>query len=261
MARRLLAGFARQTEHLPPPAEPAAAWALVQAMFSAATGRRARPGAPLHQQLCQAWGLPAAAGDALRRALVLCADHELNPSSFTARCVASTGATPAAAVLAALAALTGPRHGGLSEALEQRWPLMTGRGAAARVARWMAAGEGVPGFGHRLYPEGDPRARALCAGLPQGAGLRRLVELVQQGLGRAPNLDFGLVALRRALGAPEGAAMALFAIGRCVGWVGHVLEQQRSSALIRPRARYDGPAPQAPARPAAAPSGRIIRRR
>lgn len=226
--------------------EPATAWRWVQAMLVAATGRAPARGAPgLHRQLAAAWGLDARAADELRRALVLCADHELNASSFTARCVASTGASPSAALAAALAALSGARHGGLTAEVEAMWP---------HKGRF----DGLPpGFGHALYPDGDPRGRYLLQRLPCDKRRDRFVAAVHQRHGVAPTLDFGLVALRRALGAPPGAAFAIFAIGRSVGWLAHVFEQQRGGALIRPRAAYVGPLPESAQRPA----GRVIRRR
>lgn len=238
---------------------PASSWWLVQAMLAAATGQHgASHGAPLHEQLRRAWALPEAAGDELRRALVLCADHELNASSFTARCVASTGATPAAAVAAALAALTGPKHGGMTTRVEAIWaPMLRHATTAAALQQWLAGQPPLPAFGHTLYPEGDPRAALLLQRLPPDRRRERLVLAVQAQTGKRPNLDFGLVALRRALGAPEGAALALFAIGRTVGWLAHAFEQRRDGRLIRPRAAYVGPRP-APDPPA--PVGRVIRR-
>lgn len=266
-----------------PHEQQAAHW--LQAMALAVTLRGPRTPAasprPLHQQLRQAWHLPAAADDLLRRALVLCADHELNASSFTARCVAATGAGLAAAVTGGLAALSGPRHGGMTMRVEALWPLVQAAARSpARVRRWITdearrggaqrqqrglspiAGDTVAGFGHPLYPDGDPRARALLALLPPDRARERFVALVNEVTGQPPALDFALVALRRSLGAPEGSAFALFALARTVGWIAHALEQHDSGALIRPRAAYTGPRP-ASAEPTSAPaaSGRVIRRR
>lgn len=265
MPRHLRACFGQivtQAAWVPPPAgERAAHWSLVQAMLVAATGQRPAPGnAPLHRQLAAAWGLKAGQADQLRRALVLAADHELNASSFTARCVASTGADADAAVTAALAALSGPRHGAMSVDLEALWPqALAAARSAPRLAAWLAGRRQLPGFGHALYPEGDPRATALLASLPPDRVRDRLVQAVHQHIGRAPNLDFGLVALVRALKAPPGAAFALFAIARCVGWLAHVFEQQAQGSLIRPRAAYVGLRPVADAPPVS--TGRVIRRR
>lgn len=245
----------------PQPDDRAAHWSLVQAMALAATGRApASPGTPLHEQLAAAWHVPAGRAGELRRALVLAADHELNASSFTARCVAGTGADAAAAMTAALAALSGPRHGAMSLALESLWPqLEAASRTTASLKRWLAGQGRVPGFGHTLYPQGDPRARALLAALPSDRARERLVQAVQRSTGHAPNLDFGLVALMRDLGAPPGAAFAVFAVARSIGWLAHVFEQRASGALIRPRAAYVGPRPQPTG--AAPAAGRVIRRR
>jgi citrate synthase len=184
--------------------------------------------------------------------LILCADHELNVSSFTARCVASAGATPYAVVGAGLAALTGLRHGGNTGRVEALFAeARTPGGVTATLARWVRRGEVLPGFGHRLYPEGDPRGAALLemvsTALPRQRGIRlahALAEGVQALHGEAPNIDFALVALARALDLPPGAPLALFALGRTAGWVGHALEQYAAGDLIRPRARYVGQPPQ-----------------
>lgn len=257
---------------------------LLRTMAIAATQHvpdRARPlplHQPLHQQLRRAWRLPADADDVLRRTLVLCADHELNASSFTARCVAATGAGLAAAVTAGLAALSGPRHGGMTARVEALWPCVEATSLSlGRLRRWIVdeagrqraqrqqrglsrvAGDSIAGFGHPLYPDGDPRARAILALLPPDRARERYAALVQDITGQPPALDFALVALRRSLGAPEGAAFALFALARTVGWMAHAIEQQDSGTLIRPRAAYVGPLP--PAAERAAPIGRVIRRR
>ena len=203
------------------------------------------PGAaPLHLQLATAWGLDAAGADLVRAALILCADHELNASGFTARCVASTGASLRAAVIGGLAALSGGRHGGTTARIETLWRGLDGHDLSGQLRRRLAAGEALPGFGHPLYPEGDPRAAALLARLgPRFPEARALAAAAADLTGQAPNIDFALVALRRCLGLPEGSAFGLFALGRSIGWIAHALEQRESGGLIRPRAVYTGPMP------------------
>ena len=117
--------------------------------------------APLHEQLATAWRLDAAGADLVRMALVLCADHELNASSFTARCVASTGASLRAAVIGGLAALSGGRHGGMTARIESFWHGLDQGSPLVQLRRRLAADEALPGFGHPLYPEGDARAAVL----------------------------------------------------------------------------------------------------
>ena len=185
----------------------------------------------------------------LDASLVLCADHELNASSFAARVAASTGADLEACVLAALATFSGPRHGAESmrvQALvaEADRPARARSTLLARVRR----GETLPGFGHRLYPAGDPRGTALLAlasaqprHTPQLSTLRALVsEAARLGLG-APTLDVGLLAVAHALRLPPWTGQVLFCVGRSAGWIAHVAEQRSSGELLRPRARYVGP--------------------
>jgi citrate synthase len=201
--------------------------------------------------------VPTARSAALvERALILCADHELNPSTFATRIAASTGADLYACLGCGLQALSGPRHGGVTARVEALLREVTGAETAARVVRERnMRGEEVPGFGHPLYPAGDPRGRALLAlarealdGGPRGRDhLKRARSLLRSeavvtAMHRAqhpgPNLDLGLVALCQALGLPDSAAAAVFAIGRLAGWVAHALEQRGSPYVLRPRARY-----------------------
>jgi citrate synthase len=191
---------------------------------------------------------------ALSAALVLCADHELNVSTFAVRCAASAAATPWDAVSAGLAALKGRRHGGEAFRLEALLGEAASGTPAEAVSAWLRRGERLPGFGHRLYPAGDPRATELLA-LAARAGTRspalRRVQALQSAVrkltGEAPNLDLGLAALAAALRLPPGAPQALFALGRTLGWVAHAIEEYGRGTLIRPRARYVGPLPRSPA--------------
>lgn len=188
---------------------------------------------------------------ALSAALVLCADHELNVSTFAARCAASAAATPWDAVAAGLAALKGRRHGGEAFRLEALLGEAATTNPAEAVGAWLRRGERLPGFGHRLYPAGDPRATELLAlaarSAPRSPALRRVLALqsaAKKVTGEAPNLDLGLGALAAALRLPPGAPHALFALGRTLGWVAHAIEEYQRGALIRPRARYVGPRPE-----------------
>ncbi len=194
---------------------------------------------PLHVRLAESWGGDAATAEAIRRALVLVADHELNTSAYAARVVASTRAPLGACVLAGLAALTGPLHGGMTEGVRALLadPAIAAEPEAALTAR-LARGERVPGFGHPLYPQGDPRAQALLAALPDCAAQTALLATMRRTGGLAPNIDFALVALEQRLALPHGAAFAIFATGRTVGWIAHALEQWRDGGLIRPRAVF-----------------------
>lgn len=202
--------------------------------------------------LQQAWRPDEEQAAALiNMALVLCADHELNVSSFTARCVASAGSTPYAVVTAGLAALQGAKHGGSTERVTALLNEI-GTPANARIAviNRIKRGEALPGFGHFLYPDGDPRGRLLLDSVtalyPQAEAVQlasAVIEQVMELTGQYANIDFGFVILSRALGLPTDAPLALFALGRTVGWIGHALEQYQVDQLIRPRARYNGVLP------------------
>jgi citrate synthase len=181
-------------------------------------------------------------------ALVLCADHELNVSTFAARCVASSDATPYAVVTAGLAALQGAKHGGQTELVEAFLrEAETSDDARKTIADRLKRRESVPGFGHSLYPGGDPRGaellRLAAAVHPRSPAVMLSAAIVGEALdliGEHPTVDLGLVTLARALELPPGGAKALFALGRTVGWIGHAIEQYASDSLIRPRARYVG---------------------
>jgi citrate synthase len=197
-------------------------------------------GAPMHEALARAWERPGAA-DQIRRALVLCADHELNASAFAVRVVASTGASLTASVVAGLAALSGPRHGGMTGRVAAFFDeCREARDGAAAVHARLARGDDIPGFGHPLYPDGDPRAAALLAAIRPPASILDIFAAVADATGQTPSIDAALVALERTKRLPRGAALAVFALGRTVGWLAHAMEQRQSGQLIRPRAAYSG---------------------
>lgn len=240
---------------------------LLYAMCIAVLGDTPASSLLVHRRLQQHWRAGDEAAEILRRALVLCADHELNASSFAARVVASTGASLHACVGAGLAALSGPLHGGVTGLIDEQWdewhadgltltPLLSSR----LESNWH---DGPPahcaGFGHLLYPQGDPRGRALLQCLPPDERRQRLLDRVDGQTGLQPSLDYALVAVQRALQLPRGAAFALFALGRTVGWIAHALEQRASGQLIRPRAVYNGVEPDISNPPRARPTSRLVR--
>jgi citrate synthase len=217
--------------------------AMLLRLMAAAATATAPSDAPIHLQVARAWALDERAAELVRAALVLCADHELNASAFAVRVVASTGASLAACLSAGLGALSGPRHGGQTSLVEILFEEAERFGDAARlVQERLRRGDILPGFGHPLYRDGDPRAAMLLTLLPPDPVRDALRHAMDATRGKEPNLDFALVSLRRALRLKPGSALALFAIGRTVGWIAHALEQQAEDKLIRPRARYTGPA-------------------
>lgn len=203
-------------------------------------------GGAIHNRLALAWGQgPGGPGaDLIRRILVLVADHELNASAFAARVAASTGASLSASALAGLATLSGPRHGGATQAVQTFAAEAAQLGPRQAITNRLVEDRLLPGFGHQLYPDDDPRAAALLERFTPPPDLLALQAAVKAITGLAPNVDFTLVAGCEALRLPPDAPFALFAVARCAGWIAHAIEQGQADALIRPRARYVGPQPE-----------------
>ncbi len=192
-----------------------------------------------------------AARDLIRAALILCADHEMHVSTFVVRCVASAGSDPYAVVTGGLSAIAGTKHGGMTARIEIMFEeLRRARDVRSAIGERMRRGEPIYGFGHRLYPEGDPRAQLLLTmlreQLPKSKELAfasRVAEAGEELLGEKPTIDFALVATALALKLEVGSPLTLFALGRAIGWIGHAIEQYAREEIIRPRARYVGPMP------------------
>ncbi|SCL45071.1 citrate synthase [Micromonospora citrea] len=187
---------------------------------------------------------------ALNAALVLLADHDLAASTIAVRVAASTRANPYAAVLAGLGALDGPMHGAVGGSVHRMVEAALRDGTPATIAEWLRTG-GLPGFGHPLYPAGDPRAATLLglvAHLPVEGELRRtLDDLVATAARRdaLPNVDFALAALAHATGMGPGAAEVIFAVARTAGWIAHVVEEYaQPSNRFRWSSGYTGPVPE-----------------
>lgn len=183
---------------------------------------------------------------AMDQALIISADHELNVSAFAVRVTASAGSDLYACISAGLAALSGPLHGGMCDRIEALVK-ECGRPDRARdvIRERTRRGDGVPEFGHPLYPDGDPRGRALLATARALAPRNRKVltaDALAAAIARAGHqpatIDLGLVALAAALRLRPGAASALFAVGRIAGWIAHTFEQRDAGFMLRPRARY-----------------------
>jgi citrate synthase len=188
------------------------------------------------------------------RDLVLHAEHGSNASSFTARVVTGTDANLHAAITAAVAALSGPAHGGAAEDVMK---MAEEIGDPARAGDYVRAkrkaGEAVTGFGHRVYRAEDPRARHMRAGverLSREIGQPRWYEILQAVVtAMAPyarhgvnvNVDFYSGVVYHLLGIKHDLFVPIFAIGRVPGWVLQVLEQLENNILIRPLTLYSGP--------------------
>jgi citrate synthase len=181
--------------------------------------------------------------------LILTLDHEVNVSSFTARVVASAGSNLYDVVNAAMCAFSGSRHGLASVRAEQFVrELELAETARSVIHARLRSGEEIPGFGHQLYPGGDPRARLILQLLKEKfptefSKIEGKIEHSEHVLGKSVNLDTALAVVGRVLGLPAHAGFYLFALGRTAGWIAHAIEQRKSGALIRPRARYVGVVP------------------
>lgn len=187
----------------------------------------------------------------LDEVLILHADHELNASTFTARVAASTLTDMNSAVVAALCALNGSLHGG---AAERVYGMLAAISNVESVRPWLHAAlerkERIMGFGHRVYKEGDPRARRLkrlSERLASESGDRRWYEVsarlegeVATTLGLMPNVDFYSASVYTYLGIPPELFPPIFAMSRVAGWIAHIMEQYADNRLIRPRAEYVG---------------------
>ncbi|CAM3884378.1 citrate/2-methylcitrate synthase [Bordetella bronchialis] len=185
----------------------------------------------------------------LDAALILSADNELAPATFAARIAASAGADLFSCVTTALGAFEGMLTGlGCEQAEAALAQARTPEAYLDHLKGMLARKSPVPGYGHPLYPDGDPRAtlllelaREIAPVGARGKTALKSVDRAQEELGLKPNLPMALAVLCAVLSAPAGAPGALMSVGRAAGWVAHALEQRLAGFLVRPRARYIGP--------------------
>lgn len=192
---------------------------------------------------------------AMDKALVLHADHELNASTFAARVTVATLSDIYSGVVSAVGALKGPLHGGANEAVMR---MLEEIGSLNRVDDYIQQKldnkEKIMGFGHRVYKNGDPRAKHLQKMSRELGNMKgnlelyemstRIEELVTGQKGLKPNVDFYSASVYTMLGIPRDLFTPIFAISRVSGWTAHILEQYENNRIIRPRAEYTGPSSQ-----------------
>lgn len=184
--------------------------------------------------------------------LILHADHELNASAFSARVTSSTESGIYSSIMAAIGTLKGPLHGGANERVMR---MLQEIGSMDRVEPFLkealAEKRKVMGFGHRVYKEGDPRAKILqrmSDEITATAGCHhfyemsiRIDDVMQREKGLLPNVDFYSATVYHAMGIPTDLFTPVFAMSRVAGWCAHVLEQYSKNRIYRPRGQYVGP--------------------
>lgn len=212
------------------------------------------PARPLADNLLwMLWNEPPSqrAVKAMDVSLILYAEHEYNASTFAARVICSTLSDLHSSITGAIGALKGSLHGGANERVME---VLAEVGSASKAEQWvrkaLADKVRIMGFGHRVYKEGDPRARylkTLCAELAAETGhqdmeqMADVIESIVVGEKKLPpNLDWPSARLYHYLKLPVDLYTPLFVVSRVVGWSAHVIEQLDNNRLIRPRARYTG---------------------
>lgn len=190
--------------------------------------------------------------EAFNKALVLHADHELNASTFTGRVCVATLSDMYSGITAAIGALKGPLHGGANERVMKMLAEIDEIDyIEPYLKRAFINKEKIMGFGHRVYKNGDPRAkhlREMSRQLAEVTGEDKwynisimMEEIIRSEKGLPPNVDFYSASVYHCLGIKHNLFTPIFAVSRVSGWIAHILEQYENNRLIRPRADYIGP--------------------
>ena len=190
---------------------------------------------------------------------VSAAEHGMNASTFTSRVIASTGADVAASISGAIGAMSGPLHGGAPSRVLHMIEEVEKRGdAVAYVKELLDKNERLMGFGHRVYRAEDPRARTLRRTAKELDAPRYEVALALEKAALAElharrpdrvletNVEFWAAIILDFAEVPSHLFTSMFTAARTAGWSAHILEQKKTGRLIRPSARYVGPAPRKP---------------
>ena len=183
--------------------------------------------------------------------LILHADHELNCSAFASRVTASSLSDVYSAVVSGIGALKGPLHGGANEQVMRTLKTI---GSVEKAEEWiknaLANKEKVMGFGHRVYKNGDPRAKILRgmselltkkSGHPEWYEMSKVIDdTVQNEKGLLPNVDFYSATVYYSMGIPLDLYTPIFAVSRVSGWLAHIFEQYSNNRIYRPRGEWNG---------------------
>ncbi len=212
-------------------------YSLLCRAVSSVVGSSSKNESLIHERLSHAWNCDSAGREIIRTAAVLSAEHELNPSTYTVRVAASAGASLAASLLAGVVTLSGTQHGGVSKSCSKFLDNIA-YGPEHQSEDRARNEPHLNGFGHPLYPDGDPRAKVLLELCPPQKPWAEAIHKICETRNTFPNLDCALSVIERKLKLPAGAGLALFSISRMVGWIAHYYEQQKTGILIRPRAKY-----------------------
>lgn len=190
--------------------------------------------------------------EAFNKALVLHADHELNASTFTARVCVATLSDVYSGVVAAIGALKGPLHGGANEqVMKMLMEIDSVENVDTYINEKLDNKEKIMGFGHRVYRQGDPRAKHLREMSKKLTKIRgeekwyemsiKIDDIVSGQKNLPPNVDFYSASVYHSLNVDHDLFTPIFAVSRVSGWLAHILEQYSNNRLIRPRAEYIGP--------------------
>lgn len=193
--------------------------------------------------------------EAMDKALILHADHELNASTFTARVCVATLSDIYSGITAAISALKGPLHGGANEqVMKMLMEIGTEENAIPYIEEKLKNKELIMGMGHRVYKKGDPRAKFLKVMSRELTKLTNqekwynmsveIEEYMKKEKGLPANVDFYSASVYHSLGIDHDLFTPIFAMSRVSGWIAHILEQYENNRLIRPRAEYVGPSSQ-----------------